>query len=357
MISVSSQDRLAGHGRVLRELGLGRGEHVEVHVRRRPEAAPLDQDRLLAQHLARLQHLAVGAEHRHAAQPQLDELERHQPVVHAAELDAAELDHVDLDPADGQPVQQALDQPLRLVVLEERAVQQVHPDDAERLLLQPGLDVEHPHVHDDLAGLVVRLGLELHAHPAVAFVAAPVAARHHRVGEREETARVAALLTEPLDVELEFLVQHALQPPDGDVPLRLAVDGVADRHVVGRDGLGDRARGAADPEEPAHHFLAGADLRDRPVPARIEVDAQRLLMRVGLMPADDELGHALSCLLTLPRCCRLRQARAAAAGHYHQTLGLYRFPAARRQPEQPRRSHRDSRASSGQTATRQAPAP
>ena len=298
---------------------------------RRPEAAPLDQDRLLAQHLARLQHLAVGAEHRHAAQPQLDELERHQPVVHAAELDAAELDHVDLDPADGQPVQQALDQPLRLVMLEERAVQQVHPDDAERLLLQPGLDVEHPNVHDDLAGLVVRLGLELDAHPAVAFVATPEAARHHRVGEREEAAGVAALVAEPLDVELEFLVQHALQPPDGDVPVRLAVDGVADRHVVGRDGLGDGARGAADPEEPAHHFLAGPDLRDRPVPARIQVDAQRLLMRVGLMPADDELGHVSPARSPCPAAAVCGRPRAAAAGRYRQTLGLYRFPAPCRQ--------------------------
>jgi hypothetical protein len=121
------QDGLTLHRRVLGELLLGRGQHVQVHVGRRPEAAPLDQDRLLAQHLARLQHLAVRAEHGHPAQPELDELERHQPVVHAAELDAAELDHVDLDTADGQLVEQALDQLLRLVVVEERAVEQVHP--------------------------------------------------------------------------------------------------------------------------------------------------------------------------------------------------------------------------------------
>ena len=62
-----------------------------------------------------------------------------------------ELDHVDLDPPGGQPVEQALDQLLRLVVLEERAVQQVDADDAERLLLQRRLGVEHPHVQDDLA--------------------------------------------------------------------------------------------------------------------------------------------------------------------------------------------------------------
>ncbi len=290
---------------------------------RRPEAAPLDQDRLLSQDLARLEHFTVGAEHRHPAQAELDELERHQPVIHATELDAAELDHVDLDPAGGQLVQQALDQPLRLVVLEERAVQQVHPDDAQCLLLCPGLDVQHPHVHDDLARLVVRLGLELHAHPAVAFVTAPEAARHHRVSEREEAARVAALITEPVDVELEFLVQHALQPPDGDVPLGLAVDRVADRHVVGGNRLSDSAGGAPDPEEPANHFLARADFRDRAVPPRIQVDAQGLLVGVGLMGADHELGHASPCLLALPAAAVCVRPRAAAAWLYHQTLGFY----------------------------------
>jgi len=76
----------------------------------------------------------------------------------------------------------------------------------------------------------------------------------------------------PLDVELEFLVEHALQPPDGYVPLGLAVDRVADRHVVGGDGLGDGTRGPPDAEEPADDLLAGADLRDGPVPARIQVD-------------------------------------------------------------------------------------
>ncbi len=273
-------------------------------MRRRPEAAPLNQDRLLAQHLARLQHLAVGAEHGHPAQPELDQLQRHQPVIHAPELDAAELDHVDLDAADGQLVEQGLDQPLRLVVVEERAVQQVHSDDAERLLLQIGLFVEHPHVHDDLAGLIVRLGLELDPHPAVALVAAPVAARHHRVGEREEAVRVAALVVQPLHVEVELMVQHVLQPPRRDVPLGLAVDRVADRHVVSGHGLGHGARGAADPEEPAHDLLAGPDLRDRPVPARVQVDAQCLLVRIGLMR--DELRHASPD----PVRCR-------------QTLGLY----------------------------------
>src|SRR5215467_11457929 len=151
---------------------------------RRPEAAPLHQDRLLAQYFAGLQHLAVGTKHRDTAQPELDEFERHQPVVHAAELDATELDHVNLDAAGGKPVKEALDEPVRLVM---------------------------------------RLGLELHAHPAVALIAAPVAAGHHRIGKREEAVVVAALIAEPVDIELEFLVEHALEPPGGYIPVRLAV--------------------------------------------------------------------------------------------------------------------------------------
>ena len=159
-------------------------------------------------------------------------------------------------------------------------VQQVDADDAERLLLLRGLVVEHPHVEHDLAGLVPRVGLELHAHPAVALVAAAVAAGDHGVGEGEERRVVAALVAEPVQVELELVVEHRLQPTLGDVAVGLAVDRVADRHVVGRHRLGDRAGGSAGAEEPAGDLLAGADLGDRAVPAQIEVDLQGLLQGV-----------------------------------------------------------------------------
>jgi len=58
------------------------------------------------------------------------------------------------------------------------------------------------------------------------------------------------------------------------------------------------------------------------------------------MPADDELGHASPCPLALPAVAVCGRPRAAAAGHYHQTLGLYRFPAARRQHVVDRRFNR-----------------
>ena len=115
------------------------------------------------------------------------------------------------------------------------------PDDPERLLLQRGVLVEHPDVHDDLARLVARLGLEAHPHPAVALVAAAVAAGHHRVGEGEEAGAVAAAVAEALDVEVELVLEHRLQAPERHVAVGLAVDRVADLHVVGRHRLGDRA--------------------------------------------------------------------------------------------------------------------
>ena len=104
-------------------------------------------------HLGRLQHLAVRAKHGRAAQAELHELQGHDAIVHIAELDPAEFDHVDLDAAGGQLVEQRLDEPLRHVMKKKRAVAQVDADDAERLLLQRSLRVEHAHVHDDLAGL------------------------------------------------------------------------------------------------------------------------------------------------------------------------------------------------------------
>ena len=52
-------------------------------------------------------------------------------------------------------------------------------------------------------------------------------------------------------------------------------------HVVRRHTLRDRPRRAADAEKPTHHVLPGTDLRERPVPARIEIDLQRLRMRIN----------------------------------------------------------------------------
>ena len=97
----------------------------------------------------------------------------------------------------------------------ERAVEQVHADDAQRLLLQGVVGVEHPHVHDDLAVLVAWIGLEPHAHPAVALVGALVVAGGNRVGEDEEAGRVAAAISQPGQVQRVLVVEHRLKPLRG----------------------------------------------------------------------------------------------------------------------------------------------
>ena len=170
-------------------------------MRERAEAAALDEDGLSVKHLGGLEHLAVRAEHRGAAETELHELQRHDAVVHRAELDAGEFDHVDLDAARVQIVEQALDELLRLVVQEEAAIAEVHADDAERLLLRLHFGVEHPHMDDHLAGLVARMALEFHAHPAVALVGALEIARRHGVRECEERGAVAADVGEALEVQ------------------------------------------------------------------------------------------------------------------------------------------------------------
>ncbi len=202
-------------------------------------------------------------------------------MVDEAELDAPEPDQVDLDAAGGEPVEEALDEALGVVPLEEGPVEQVDTDDAERLLLEGCLGIEHPDMQGDLVGLVTGMGLELDPHPAVALVVPLEAAGHHGVGEGEERRAVAPGVTQAVEVELELVVQHRLQPGHGDIPVGGAVDGVADGHVVGRHRLGDRPGGAAGPEEPAHHLLTGPDLGDGAVPTGVEVDAQGLLVGIG----------------------------------------------------------------------------
>ena len=51
-------------------------------------------------------------------------------------------------------------------------VKKIDADNAQSLLLQDVLVVQHAHMDDDLAVLISRVGLELHAHPAVALVGA-----------------------------------------------------------------------------------------------------------------------------------------------------------------------------------------
>ncbi len=76
------------------------------------------------------------------------------------------------------------------------------------------------------------------------------------------------------------MVEHPDQPFPAHVPFARPVDGIAERHVVGRHRLGDRSRRAADTEEPAGDLLAGANLGEGAIGHRIDVDGERLSVRI-----------------------------------------------------------------------------
>src|SRR5207253_6836069 len=77
-----------------------------------------------------------------------------------------------------------------------------------------------------------------------------------------------------------FVIEYRLEPGTRNIAFSVPVDGVAHLHVISRHALGDRPRGAADPEKPAHHFLPRADLGKSAVPTRIEINLERLGMGI-----------------------------------------------------------------------------
>ena len=85
VISIEHHRLLPLDGRLLEELRARAVEHVEGELGHGPEAAALDEDRLLVEHLGRLHDLAGGGEHRGVGQALLDELQAHEAVVDAVE--------------------------------------------------------------------------------------------------------------------------------------------------------------------------------------------------------------------------------------------------------------------------------
>ena len=191
-----------------------------------------------------------------------------------------ELDHIDLDAGDGEVVDEAPQHFLGVAARVERGVDEVDPEDAERLLLLEVLPVPHADVHEDVVRGAARFGLEADAHPAVRLLATAVALGRDRVREDEELGGRPALDGQPFDDQHVLPFQHREQAGLAHVPLVVAVDRVAHDHVVGGDALGDRPARAADPEEPPGDFLSGSDLGEDTVFPGVEVDLKSLLVGV-----------------------------------------------------------------------------
>ena len=131
-------------------------------------------------------------------------------------------------------------------------------------------------MQNDLARLGLRLILEADTDPRVALPLAIMRGGRDRIGEREESGHRATFRLEAIDQEAVLVVEHLLKPLTRDVALWVAVDGVADAHIIGRDALRHRARGTARLKEVPDHFLAGPNLSERPVGGPIKVDGQGL---------------------------------------------------------------------------------
>ena len=237
--------------RLLDKLRGGAFEHIHGDPGDRAEAAALDEDALLVEHVGRLDHFAVCHEHCGFGQPLLHELQRHETVVHVGERGAGELEHVHFDAVGREIVEKRVDQGVRIVMLINRPIDEIHPDNAERFLLLHVFFVEKPHMDDDLRRRTLRHSLELDAEPAVRLILALVAAGGHSVREGEKPGGRPALFIQPLHQQGELAVEHRLKALPADVTFTRAVDRIADRHVIGRHRLLDGARRAAHAEKPA----------------------------------------------------------------------------------------------------------
>ena len=104
--------------------------------------------------------------------------------------------------------------------------------------------------------------------------------RRDGIGEGEKRSHCADLRIQTLDEQAVLVSQHAMQPGPAHVAAASSVNGVGERHIVGRDRLGDGAGSSADRKKTPRNFLARADLRERAVNARVHVDFEGFFLRL-----------------------------------------------------------------------------
>ncbi len=253
-------------------------DHVEIDPGDRIKAAAVEQDRLAVKHVGSLPDFAVGAEQGGVGQAAAHEFQGHQPVLEdgRGESRAAEVDHVDLDPPARQFVHQAVQEHREMIAQVVGGVEEVDPENAQRLGLPVVGLVEQAHVQLNVAAGTARLGLETQPHPAVALLLGVVeAAGAHRVRQGEEGGAVAALGVQAVLHDLKLVVEHRDHALARHVARALAVNLVAEGHVVGRHGLGHRAGSAAGAEEPVGDLLSRPDLGEGAVHPVRQVELQR----------------------------------------------------------------------------------
>ena len=258
------------------ELGGGTIQHVDVHVGDGAKAAAFDENGLFIEHFRRLENLATGAEHHGVGEAVLDEGERHEAIVDGREGRASELEHIHLDAGGREIIEEGSDELARVRVVIERPVDGIDADNTEGLLLQNIFFVPHAHVQDDVAGRATGRGLKTNTQPAVGLVRALEISRRDCVGENKKGRPLAPLLREARDQQIVFVVQHERETLLGDIAGGLAVNGIAERHVISGNRFRDGTRGGAGLEKHAGDLLPGANFGERAIDGLIEVDRQRL---------------------------------------------------------------------------------
>jgi len=124
--------------------------------------------------------------------------------------------------------------------------------------------------------ICLRLSLKADPQPALTFFTP----RRDGIGENKKGGLGAALSVQSLQQQIILVPPHGVKALAADIPIRRPITRVAHRHIVGRDGFGDGPGGAAGAEEPARHFLSGADFGKRAIPPRILIDALGFLASI-----------------------------------------------------------------------------
>src|SRR5436309_14775604 len=135
--------------------------------------------------------------------------------------------------------------------MHESPIDQVDAQYAESLLLARGGRVQQVDVDDDLRGCVAGVSLESDAHPPPSVPWVPVTDGGHCVAKGEEGRCPSSGRRQTLQQLPELVPEHACQALTTDVALGRAVQRVADRGVVRRDGLGYSPSSTPHTEKPA----------------------------------------------------------------------------------------------------------
>ena len=80
-------------------------QHVHVNLCHRMKRPAFHENRFFIQGFRRLDHLAIGAEHRRTRKAELNQSQTHEPVVNFGEGSTRELNHVNFNASNREIVQ------------------------------------------------------------------------------------------------------------------------------------------------------------------------------------------------------------------------------------------------------------